>query len=129
MSTFSRPYRGTVPAFAPGLALLLAIGSAAAHGQQQRPETPAGPLGGLHLSAGAGAGAFYDDNLFRIAGNRPAFDSQRSDRARYLVGGVLFDRAYGRQKLYLQGKVSSVKFDHFKQIDYHGKDFLGLLDW
>ena len=106
------------------LALLLAsAGRAAPRG----PETPPGPLGGLHLYAGVGA--FYDDNLFRIPEDRPAFDNQRSDWARYLIGGLMFDKAYGRQKVYLQGKVSTVKFHHFKQIDYHGKDFLGLLDW
>lgn len=138
MSTISRSLRGPRPAFAPPklprllprllpLTLLLAIAGAAS--AQQRPETPAGPLGGLHLLAGAGAGAFYDDNLFRIPEGRPAFDNQRSDWARYLIGGLLFDKAYGRQKIYLQGKVSTVKFHHFSQIDYHGKDFLGLLDW
>ncbi len=108
------------------LALLLALAGNAALGQP-RPETPAGPLGGLHPYAGVGA--FYDDNLFRIPENQPAFDNRRGDWARYLIGGLLFDKAYGRQKIYLQGKVSTVKFDRFRQIDYHGKDFLGLLDW
>ncbi|WP_426208230.1 XrtB/PEP-CTERM-associated polysaccharide biosynthesis outer membrane protein EpsL [Massilia sp. TWP1-3-3] len=131
MATISRLHPGPGPAFAPGLAplvlplLLLAFAGGAA--AQQRPETPPGPLGGFHLVASAGA--FHDDNLFRIPGDRPAFDNQRSDWARYLIGGLLFDKAYGRQKVYLQGKVSSVKFDHFKQIDYNGKDMLGLLDW
>ena len=128
MSTISRSLRGSLPPPSPRLlplALLLAFAGGAA--ARQLPETPPGPLGGLHLVAGAGA--FHDDNLFRIPDGRPAFDNQRSDWARYLIGGLLFDKAYGRQKLTLQGKVSSVKFDHFKQVDYHGKDFLGLLDW
>ena len=119
---------GRVRGFPPRLALLpLALLASAGHAADRAPETPPGPLGGLHLYAGAGA--FYDDNLFRIPDNRPAFDNQRSDWARYLIGALLFDKAYGRQKVYLQGKVSTVKFDHFKQINYHGKDFLGLLDW
>jgi exopolysaccharide biosynthesis operon protein EpsL len=118
MSTFSRLHRGQ-------LALLLAAaGSACA---QHAPDTPPGPLGGLHLVAGAGA--FHDDNLFRIPSGQSPFDGRRGDDARYLTGGLLFDKAYGRQKLYLQGKVSRVSFQHFKQLDYHGKDFLGLLDW
>lgn len=121
MSTISRIHRS------PRLPLALLFAMAATVHAQPRPDTPAGPLGGLHLSAGAGA--FYDDNLFRIPERQPAFDGQRSDWARYLIGGLLFDKAYGRQKIYLQGKVSTVKFQHFKQIDYHGKDFLGLLDW
>ena len=128
MSTFLRTFRGPLAALAPRavpLALLLAAAGPVL--AQQAPETRPGPLGGLHLYAGAGA--FYDDNLFRIPENRPAFDDQRSDWARYLIGGLLFDKSYGRQKLYLQGKVSTVNFHHFKQIDYNGKDFLGLLDW
>ena len=128
MSTFSRIHRGRPARLACGaLPLALLLAAAADARSQQAPETPPGPLGGLHLVASAGA--FYDDNLFRIPENRPAFDNRRSDWARYLIGGLLFDKAYGRQKVYLQGKVSTVNFHHFKQIDYHGKDFLGLLDW
>jgi exopolysaccharide biosynthesis operon protein EpsL len=118
MSTISRLHRGQ-------LALLLAAAGTAC--AQHAPETPPGPLGGLHLVAGAGA--FHDDNLFRIPSGQPPFDGRRGDDARYLIGGLLFDKAYGGQKLYLQGKVSRVSFQHFKQLDYHGKDFLGLLDW
>ena len=127
MSTFSRTCRDLRPTAALALPVVFMLALSGNAHAQRAAETPPGPLGGFHPYVGAGA--FYDDNLFRIPDNRPAFDDRRSDWARYLIGGFLFDKSYGRQKVYLQAKVSSVKFDHFKQIDYHGKDFLGLLDW
>ena len=87
----------------------------------------AGPSDPLQLYAGLGY--FYDDNLFRLAEGRPAFDRQRSDAARVGMAGLLFDHQYGRQRLQLQGKLSRVAFNHFEQLDYNGKDFLARLDW
>jgi len=82
----------------------------------------AGPSDALH--AYAGVGYFHDDNLFRRdAGER------LSDSAKYAIAGLYFDHTYGRQKIYLQGKVSKVKFSRFTQLDYDGKDFLGTWDW
>jgi exopolysaccharide biosynthesis operon protein EpsL len=76
------------------------------------------------LHAYAGVGYFHDDNLFRLT------DDQRlSDSAKYVIGGLYFDKLYGRQKIYLQGKVSKVTFSRFSQLDYDGKDFLGYWDW
>ena len=87
----------------------------------------AGPFGSFHPYLAVGY--FHDDNLFRIAEDRPAFDGQRGDSARYATGGLYFDKMMSRQKIYLQGKLTKVKFSHFKQLDYDGKDLLGLWDW
>lgn len=122
MSNCLRPYRAGPASHAPRvlpLALLLAL---ACH-----TPAPAGPLGGLQLYGGLGY--FHDDNLFRLPEAHPGYQGQKSDSARYLTAGLLFDKTYGRQKIYLQGKLSKVKFNHFEQLDYDGKDFLGLLNW
>ncbi|MES2317524.1 MAG: XrtB/PEP-CTERM-associated polysaccharide biosynthesis outer membrane protein EpsL [Pseudomonadota bacterium] len=87
----------------------------------------AAPSDPLHLFAGIGY--FHDDNLFRLADGQPGFDNRRGDSARYVSAGLLFDKTRGRQKLKLEGKLSKVKFGHFSQLDYDGKDFLGLLNW
>lgn len=108
------------------LAALLAVLCAAPAGAAPDPIAP-GPLGSFHPYVAVGY--FHDDNLFRLAGDRPAFDGKRGDSARYATGGIFFDKMMGRQKIYLQGKLSKVKFSHFKQLDYDGKDVLGLWDW
>ena len=71
-------------------------------------------------------GSTYDDNLLRLPDNAPQ-GLQRSDRATQVVGGFLLERPIGRQKLTGQAKLSRVTFDHYKQLDYNGKDF--SLDW
>lgn len=91
------------------------------------PAAQAGPLGALKVQGAIGY--YRDDNLFRLPDDQPAFDNRRADSARYATAGLLFDKAIGRQKIFLQGKVSKVKFRHFRQLDYDGKDFLGLLNW
>lgn len=129
MTTTSRTFGGSMSARAPRvlpLAVLLAFAGSAPVSAAPDPAAP-GPLGSFHPYLAVGF--FYDDNLFRLAEDRPAFDNQRSDSARYATGGFLFDKMYGRQKIYLQGKLSKVKFDHFKQLDYDGKDLLGLWNW
>ncbi|MDO8439087.1 MAG: exopolysaccharide biosynthesis protein EpsL [Telluria sp.] len=85
---------------------------------------PAGAGQSDALHAYAGIGYFHDDNLFRLND-----DNRLSDSAKYAIGGLYFDKTYGRQKIYLQGKVSKVKFSRFQQLDYDGKDFLGSWDW
>ena len=87
----------------------------------------AAPSDPLHLTAGLGY--FHDDNLFRLANGQAGYDNQRADAARYATAGLLFDKAHGRQKLKLEAKLSRVKFNHFSQLDYDGKDYLGLLNW
>jgi exopolysaccharide biosynthesis operon protein EpsL len=117
VSSYSRLCRGQ-------LALLLAAVPCAA---QSAPEILPGPLGGLHLSAAAGA--FHDDNLFRIADDQIPFDGRRSDSARYLSALAWFDQRYGRQQLGLKARLSRVNFQHLRQLDYHGKDLSAMLDW
>jgi exopolysaccharide biosynthesis operon protein EpsL len=70
----------------------------------------------------------YDDNLLRIADDA-LFNDQRHDTARRAVAGVLFDKTYGRQKIYLLGKLSKVKFGHYTRLDHDDKDFQGRLGW
>ena len=85
------------------------------------------PSDPLHVFARLGY--FHDDNLFRLAPGQAGFGGRRSDSARYASAGLLFDKQRWRQHLKLEGKLSKVKFSHFDQLDYDGKDFLGLLTW
>lgn len=122
MSNFLRPHRGGQATLAPrviALAVLLALAAA-------RPAAAA-PDDGLQFIGGLGY--FDDDNLFRLPRGHAGYQGQKSDSARYATAGLLFDKTYGRQKIYLQGKASKVKFNHFEQLDYTGKDVLGLLNW
>lgn len=133
MTNSTRPFRGSFPGPAARvlprvlpLALLLAFsGNAPVHAAPD--PVLRGPLGSLHPYVALGY--FHDDNLFRLAGDRPAFGNQRSDSARYATGGFFFDKMISRQKIYVQAKLSKVKFSHFKQLDYDGKDVLGLWNW
>jgi len=75
----------------------------------------------------ASVGYSYDDNLFRLGDDRPAYDNTRGDYSTSLQAGALFDKTYGRQDISLQAKVSRVSFRHFSQLDYNGKDMQG--DW
>ncbi|MES2901052.1 MAG: XrtB/PEP-CTERM-associated polysaccharide biosynthesis outer membrane protein EpsL [Pseudomonadota bacterium] len=102
---------------APRLAMLAALAGACA-----APAAMAAPSDALHIYAGVGY--FHDDNLFRLPQ-----ESRLSDSARYGIYGMFFDRSYSRQKIYLQAKLSKVKFSSFDQLDYDGKDLLGLWNW
>lgn len=73
-------------------------------------------------------GYTYDNNLLRLPDGVSA-GGQRSDRIRQSQAGVLVERAIGRQKLTGSAKISRVKFDHFEQLDYSGKDFQADLAW
>jgi glycosyltransferase involved in cell wall biosynthesis len=42
---------------------------------------------------------------------------------------VLFDHTYSRQRLSGHAKLSKVKFDHFQQLDYDGKDIQAKWNW
>ncbi|MFP5392632.1 MAG: XrtB/PEP-CTERM-associated polysaccharide biosynthesis outer membrane protein EpsL [Gammaproteobacteria bacterium] len=85
------------------------------------------PSDALHVYGSVGY--FHDDNLFRLPDDAPGYDNQREDSGRQTVIGAFFDKTYGRQKVFLQLKRSKVKFEHFKQLDYNGKDYLGRLNW
>ncbi|SFU66752.1 XrtB/PEP-CTERM-associated polysaccharide biosynthesis outer membrane protein EpsL [Pseudoduganella namucuonensis] len=71
----------------------------------------------------------YDDNLFRLDDRGSGLGGKRSDSFTRTQIGLLFDRPIGRQRLTGQFKESRVKFDHFSQLDYDGKDYLADLEW
>ena len=82
---------------------------------------------GLRLFGGLGW--TYDDNLLRVADGEQAFDGQRSDWYRTLDAGVVVNKTIGRQRLAATAKVSKVKFDHFNQLDYDGRDLQASWLW
>ncbi|MES2260802.1 MAG: XrtB/PEP-CTERM-associated polysaccharide biosynthesis outer membrane protein EpsL [Pseudomonadota bacterium] len=71
----------------------------------------------------------YDDNLFRLDEHAEGIGGQRSDHTTRTDFGLLFDRPIGLQRLTGQFKESRVKFDHFSDLDYNGKDYLADLEW
>lgn len=87
----------------------------------------AGPNDALHPFVGVSYA--YDDNLLRVPSGHPGFENTRADSSRRGEAGLVFDKTYGRQKLYFQGKLTKVKFRHFERLDYDGKDFNGNLAW
>lgn len=87
----------------------------------------AGPDDGLH--AIAGLGYFHDDNLFRLPDGVPGYDGRRSDAARSYLAGLTFDKRYSRQEISARATVSKVKFNHFDQLDYDGKDLQFNWKW
>ena len=90
---------------------------------------PAGAIPGTSLDLYGRIGWAHDDNLLRIPDDAPAFDDQRSDSwTTYEFGGVV-DKAIGRQRLLAIAKLSKVSFDHFRQLDYDGKDLQATWYW
>jgi exopolysaccharide biosynthesis operon protein EpsL len=87
----------------------------------------AGPSDALHVYGGLGWA--HDDNLFRIPESQPAFDDQRGDSWASAEIGLLFDHMYSRQRIAVVAKLSEVKFDHFKELNYTGKDGQGIWYW
>jgi exopolysaccharide biosynthesis operon protein EpsL len=130
----SSPAGASAPAFGraaahvrSGPARLLRLPLAVLLGTLGAMPASAAPSDPLHLYAGLSY--FHDDNLFRLPDEVPGFDNRRSDSARQTTVGVYFDKQYSRQKVFLQAKRSKVDFDHFKQLDYDGKDYLARLNW
>lgn len=87
----------------------------------------AGPNDALHLYADVGYG--HDDNLLRVPDNSPGFDNQKADSWWEREGGLIFDKTYSRQRISIVAKVSKYNFDHFKQLDYDGKDVQANWYW
>ena len=100
---------------------------ALATGQALAASPNTGVLSPFALYAGLGYG--YDDNLLRVAEGAPAFDNHLSDSWRQAEIGLVYDKAYRRQKLFAQAKLSKVKFNHFNQLDYDGKDYQFKWNW
>ncbi|HEX8787306.1 MAG TPA: XrtB/PEP-CTERM-associated polysaccharide biosynthesis outer membrane protein EpsL [Telluria sp.] len=87
----------------------------------------ADPSDPLQLYANVGYG--HDDNLLRVPDNFPGFDNQRADSWWEREGGLIFDNTYSRQRISLVAKLSKYDFDHFKQLDYDGKDLQANWYW
>ncbi|TFW36017.1 exopolysaccharide biosynthesis protein EpsL [Massilia horti] len=87
----------------------------------------AGPNDALHVYGGVGLA--HDDNLLRVPDNQPAFDNTRGDWWKMAEVGLLFDKTYSRQRIEAVAKLSKVKFNHFKQLDYDGKDAQATWHW
>ena len=76
-----------------------------------------------------GIGWAYDDNIFRVADDEQPFEGQRSDSYRTLDAGIVLDKTISRQRIAATAKVSKVKFDHFDQLDYDGRDLQASWLW
>lgn len=75
-----------------------------------------------------GLGYTHDDNLLRLP-DGASLGGQRGDSMRQAVAGLLFARTYSLQDLYFQAKLTRVRFAHFDQLDYDGKDVVGRWKW
>lgn len=116
----SRPLTLRPLAFLVGAIFLLPSHHAMAQASPQQEE-------GLKLYGGIGWG--YDDNLLRVPDNRPAFGGKRSDRWRQAEAGVVYNKRISRQRVAVVAKASKVEFDHFKQLDYDGRDLQATWYW
>lgn len=90
---------------------------------------PALAVPGTALDLYGRIGWARDDNLLRVPDDEPAFDNQRSDSWTTLEAGAVYDRTISRQRLVGHVKLSKVKFDHFRQLDYDGRDIEGIWYW
>ena len=91
------------------------------------PAMAAEPEEGIHLYGGIGWA--YDDNLLRIADDEQPFGGRRSDSYRTGEAGVVVNKRISRQRVAASAKVSKVKFDHFDQLDYDGRDVQANWNW
>jgi exopolysaccharide biosynthesis operon protein EpsL len=82
---------------------------------------------GFHAYAGLGWG--HDDNLLRVPDNVPAFDNTRGDSWTQAQGGFFFDNIYSRQHITAAAKFTNVRFDHFDQLNYTGRDVQANWNW
>jgi exopolysaccharide biosynthesis operon protein EpsL len=86
-----------------------------------------GPNDALHVYADVGYG--HDDNLLRVPDDIPGFGGQRADSWWQREGGLIFDKTYARQRISLVAKLSKYDFDHFKQLNYDGKNMSANWFW
>ena len=87
----------------------------------------AAPTDALHVYGGLGYG--HDDNLLRVPDGFPSFNKRLGDSWYEADAGLLFDHTYSRQRLSAQARLSKVKFDHFRQLNYDGKDLQANWNW
>ena len=90
---------------------------------------PAGAIPGTTLDLYGRVGWAHDDNLLRIDDNAPAFDNQRSDSWTTFEFGAVYDKSIARQRLLAVARLSKVKYDHFSQLDYDGRDLQATWYW
>ena len=87
----------------------------------------AGPSDALHVYGGVAYG--HDDNLLRVPDGQPAFDGTLADSWWQREGGLIFDKTYSRQRISVIAKLSKYDFNHFKQLNYDGKDLQVTWFW
>ena len=90
---------------------------------------PAAAIPGTAFDLYGRIGWAHDDNLLRIPENVPAFDNQRSDSWTTFEFGAVYDKPIRRQRVLAVAKLSKVKFDHFRQLDYDGRDLQATWYW
>lgn len=90
---------------------------------------PAAAIPGSALDLCGRVGWAHDGNLLRIPDNAPAFDNERADSWATSEFGGADDKSIRRQRLLAVAKVSNVKFDHFRQLDYDGRDLQATWHW
>lgn len=81
------------------------------------------------LQVSGGLTYAHDNNLFRLADDSPGYGGQRGDSWRQASVGLSYNQTFGRQVLALQGSVNNVRYDHFSQLNYNGKDYQAALSW
>lgn len=91
------------------------------------PALAAPPEEGLRLYGGIGWA--YDDNILRVPDDEQPFEGKRGDAYRTAEAGIVYNKRISRQRVAVTAKVSKVKFDHFDQLDYDGRDLQGTWFW
>lgn len=71
----------------------------------------------------------HDDNLFRLSDDQSGLVGSSADTYRSVIGGVSFERPFGRQLFSGLADFSSMKFDRNNQLDYTGKNLSGEWHW
>ena len=59
----------------------------------------------------------------------PAFDNTRADSWKQAQAGFSYDHTWSRQRVLLVGQATRLDFDHFRQLNYTGKDLEGTWYW
>lgn len=91
--------------------------------------TPAGAGPGDALQVVASLAYGHDDNLLRVPDGSPGFDNTRADSWWTREAGLVFDRTWGRQRIAAVARLSKSDFDHFRQLNYDGKDLQANWYW
>lgn len=91
------------------------------------PALAAPPEEGMRLYGGIGWA--YDDNILRVPDDEAPFEGTRGDAYRTAEAGIIYNKRISRQRVAVTAKVSKVKFDHFDQLDYDGRDLQGAWYW